>query len=87
MNLENFVQEPKAKEVALESNTVTTVLRILNCDAGKVALKDPSGKEFLFSLLHSSGTTSLDVSALPAGAYLAVVQSHGSIYELPFQKN
>ncbi len=87
LNLEQLVAKVPEKEVELETNNVQDVLRIMNCPSGKITVNDATGKEQLFAIAHSSGTTQLDVSVLPPGPYTALVKTQGSIYKLPFQKH
>lgn len=86
LNLEDYVPNTWQAGVQLDSNMVTTTLVIKNCDAGKITVKDLAGKERQFAIAHSSGTTQLDMTHLPAGSYLAVVKTHGQAFTLPFKK-
>ncbi|MEO6037828.1 MAG: hypothetical protein ABIQ93_05390 [Saprospiraceae bacterium] len=84
LNLPDYLAKELQKPV-LDADTVTTVLSIKNCASGKITVKDTAGKEWLFSLAHSSGTTQLELTGLPSGSYLALVRTHGQVFSLPFQ--
>lgn len=86
LNLQDFVPVPPHNTVHLDTTTVTTALRIRKCRQGKITVRDKAGKEWLFSIVHSSGTTPLDVSQLPPGAYTVLVRTQGQTFTLPFQK-
>ena len=86
LNLQDFVPVPPHNTVHLETTTVTTALRIRKCRQGKITVRDKAGQEWLFSIVHSSGTTPLDVTHLPTGAYVVLVRTGGQVFTLPFQK-
>ncbi len=86
LNLQDFVSIPPQNTVHLEAATVTTTLRLKKCRQGKITIRDEAGKEWLFVIVHSSGTTPLDVTLLPPGAYRVVVRTEGQVFTLPFQK-
>ena len=86
LNLEDYVPNKWQSVVQLDSNIVTTTVVIKNCDAGKITVQDATGKEWQFAIAHSSGTTQLDLTQIPAGSYVAVVRTHGQAFTLPFTK-
>ncbi len=53
---------------------------------GSVSIRDVSGKEWMFEILHSSATTQLDIKNLPAGHYFAVINTPDGVTSIPFQK-
>jgi len=53
---------------------------------GSVSVRDVSGKEWLYEIMHSSGTTRLDAGILPPGSYFASIQTPDGVVTLPFQK-
>jgi len=54
---------------------------------GHVRILDSAGREYLFEILHGSGTTRLELGALPMGPYFVVIQTPDGLSTLPFQKN
>ena len=72
--------------VRLSPNPASDILLIDGADRGSVSVRDSSGREWLYEILHSNGHTRLDISAIPSGHYFAVIRTKNGVASFPFQK-
>lgn len=72
--------------VQLTPNPAENEIFVSGPAQGSVTVRDTSGKEWLYELLHSSGTTRLRLESLPAGNYFASIKTPDGLIALPFQK-
>lgn len=77
---------PSGPSFQVFPNPATTSIAITGGMQGKVSICDATGKEYLYDLLHSSGTTSLSVAQLPVGQYFAIIRTNHGTTTVPFQK-
>lgn len=85
-NTTSTAQPSTAFEVQLVPNPAENEVLVQGPVRGSVSVRDTLGKEWLYELLHSGGTTRLRLEGLPAGQYFATIKTFDGIVTLPFQK-
>ncbi len=85
-NTTSTTQPDAAQTVQLTPNPAENEIFVNGPTQGSVTVRDTSGKEWLYELLHISGTTRLRLEALPAGNYFATIKTPDGLIALPFQK-
>lgn len=79
-------QPDKTSPVQLVPNPADNEMLVLGPTRGTVTVRDTAGKEWLYELMHSSGTTRLRLEGIPTGTYFATIKTPDGLITLPFQK-
>jgi len=85
-NTTSTVQPNRNTGVYISPNPAGNETFVKGLVRGSVSVRDVSGKEWLYEIMHSSGTTRLDAGILPPGSYFASIQTPDGVVTLPFQK-
>ena len=80
------VTAPGRDRLQIAPNPVSDICTLQGAARGSVSIRDASGKEWNYELLHSSGSTQLDLHSLPTGSYFAVIRTEHGVTTVPFQK-
>lgn len=79
-------QPSTAPSIQLVPNPTDNEMLVIGPVQGTVTVRDTSGKEWLYELMHSGGTTRLRLEGLPTGSYFATIKTPDGLVTLPFQK-
>ena len=85
-NTTSTTQPSAAPAVQLIPNPADNEVLVQGPVQGSATVRDSLGKEWLYEILHSSGTTRLRLEGLPAGNYFATIKTPDGLVTLPFQK-
>ncbi|MBK7939282.1 MAG: T9SS type A sorting domain-containing protein [Lewinellaceae bacterium] len=77
---------PASISVAIMPNPARDRITLNNVAQGTISIRDAAGKEWMSGVLPGNTTAQLDVRAVPAGNYFAVIRTRHGVTTVPFQK-